>query len=50
MDCVVGVGVGEGLEVGDELGVGKGVGFATATPLFQSNFLPDLAQVYTLFW
>ena len=50
MDCVVGAGVGDELEVGDELGVGTGVGFATATPLFQSNFLPDLVQVQTLFW
>jgi hypothetical protein len=33
------VAVGVGVEAGD------GVGFATATPLFQSNFLPDLMQV-----
>jgi len=49
MDCVVGVGVGDGLEVGEDEVVGDaegvGVGFATATPLFQSNFLPDLVQV-----
>ena len=49
MDCVVGVEVGEGLGVGEgeEVGdaEGMGVGFATATPLFQSNFLPDLVQV-----
>jgi len=45
MDCVGGVGVGDVLEVSEELGVGTGVGLATATPLFQSNFLPDLVQV-----
>jgi hypothetical protein len=28
--------------------VGVGVGFLTATPLFQTNFLPDLMQVYVL--
>ena len=55
----VGVGVGDG--VGDEsgtgdgedtgVGIGVGIGFATgegdliATPLFQSNFVPDLTQV-----
>ena len=44
----------DGLEEGDEIGtgtaVGFGVGLATATPLFQISFLPDLVQVYCLFW
>ncbi len=43
----VGVGVGSG--VGDGVGVGVGVatgeGFLTATPLFQTSFVPDLMQV-----
>ena len=37
----VGVGVGEGVGVG----VGEGVGLATGTPLFQTNFFPDLVHV-----
>jgi hypothetical protein len=36
------VGIGELEEVGD----GVGVGVATFTPLLQTNFLPDLMQVY----
>jgi hypothetical protein len=35
--------VGVFSEVGD--GVAVGVGFFTATPLFHTNFLPDLMQV-----
>ncbi len=42
---VVGVGVAVGVGVGVGVDVGAGVGLATATPLFQSNFLPDLMQV-----
>ena len=46
-----GVGVGEGVGVGSGVGVGEGVGVATgeglltATPLFQTSFVPDLMQV-----
>jgi hypothetical protein len=45
----VGVGVRVGVGVGVALGVGVGDGVATATPLFHTNFLPDLMQVYVLF-
>jgi hypothetical protein len=43
---VVAEGVGTGLEVGDDSGtlVTAGVGFI-ATPLFHTNFVPDLTQV-----
>ena len=45
----VGIGVGVGSGIGDGEGVGVGVaigeGFLTATPLFQTNLLPDLMQV-----
>jgi hypothetical protein len=47
----VGVGVGVGVDsgVGEGEGVGVGVatgkGFFTATPLFQTSFVPDLTQV-----
>jgi hypothetical protein len=46
----VGLGVGVGVGVGVAVGVAKGVGvtFLTATPLFQTNFLPDLTQVYLI--
>jgi hypothetical protein len=46
----VGVGVGVGVSVGVGVGVGEGVGvaFLTATPLFQTNFFPDLMQVYLI--
>ncbi len=58
-DCVgagagVGVGVGIGVEVGVDVGVevgvdvgvevGVDVGLFTATPLFHTNFFPDLMQ------
>lgn len=37
----------EGEEDGDDVGVAEGVGvFTTDTPLFQTNFFPDLMQVY----
>ena len=39
----VGVGVAEG--VGAGVATGVGVGLETATPLFQTNFFPDLMQV-----
>ena len=46
----IGVGIGE--VVGEVVGVGVGdamtVGFLTATPLFQTNFFPDLIQVNLL--
>ena len=54
MGVGVGVGVGDGVGVGEgvgvRVGVGEGVGvtFLTATPLFQTNFLPDLIQVYLI--
>ena len=45
----VGDEVGDGEGDGDEVGVGEGVGVGdgsfTTTPLFQTNFLPDLMQV-----
>jgi hypothetical protein len=46
----VGVGVGVGVAVGVGVGVGVevGVAFLIATPLFQTNFLPDLIQVYLI--
>ena len=52
----VGVGVGEGVADAEGVGVGvaEGVGVATgtgcltATPLFHTNFLPDLTQVYLI--
>lgn len=43
----VGLGVDLTVEVG--VGVGLGVGFLTNTPLFQTNFFPDLIHVYCLF-
>jgi len=47
----VGVGVGEGGGDGITSGVGDGVGVGLATgttftPLFHTNFFPDLTQVY----
>jgi len=43
----VGVGDGVGVGVGDGVGVGVevGVGFFTTTPLFQTNFFPNLMHV-----
>ena len=44
--------VGEGVGIGDTEVVGEGVvlglGWATGTPLLQTNFLPLLIQVYFL--
>ena len=50
MGAGVGVGVGVGVAVGVGVGVGEGIGvaFFTATPLFQTNFFPDLIQVYLI--
>lgn len=55
---VVAVGVGVGVGVGENDGVGVGVGvlaevgfaagFLIATPLFQTNLLPCLMQVYLI--
>ena len=44
----VGVGfeIGIAAEVGVGVGEGVGAGLAITTPLFQTNFLPDLTQVY----
>ncbi len=47
----IGVGVGVGVGVTSGVGVGEGVGVGlttgtTFTPLFQTNFFPDLRQVY----
>ena len=44
----VGLGVGLGVGIGVGLGVGEMAGAAVliATPLFQTNFFPDLIQVY----
>jgi hypothetical protein len=44
----VAVGVGVGVGVAVSVGVGVGVAFLTATPLFQTNFFPDLTQVYLI--
>ena len=43
----VGVAVGEGVgvAVGEGVGVAVGEGFTTPTPLFQTNFFPDLMQM-----
>lgn len=30
----------------DDVGVGEGVGLTNVTPLFQTNLVPDLMQVY----
>ena len=35
-------------DAADELGLGIGFAMGTSTPLFQTNFLPDLTQVYFL--
>ena len=45
-----GEGVGVGVEEGEGVGVGvaTGAGFATITPLFQTNFVPFFIQVYFL--
>ncbi len=51
---VVGVGTGVGVGatvwvgVGVGIGVATGAGFGTATPLFQTNFLPLFTHVYFL--
>ena len=37
--------VADGVGLGVALGVGAAAGFAIATPLFHTNFLPDLMQV-----
>ena len=41
----LGVGVAEGVGVGVAVAVGIGVGLTIETPLFHSNFFPDLTQV-----
>jgi hypothetical protein len=41
----VATGVGEAIGDGVGIGVTTGFGFTTATPLFQTNFLPLLIQV-----
>jgi hypothetical protein len=41
----VGIGAGVGIGVGAGVGVGVGVGFFRTTPLFQTNFFPDLMHV-----
>jgi hypothetical protein len=49
---VEGVGVGDDVTSGVFVGVGVGVGFTTGTiftPLFHTNFFPDLTQVYFTF-
>jgi hypothetical protein len=50
-ETVGGVGVGVGVASGVGVGVRVGVGFATRTiftPLFHTNFFPDLMQVYLI--
>ena len=44
----VGVGVALGVGVGVGVGVATGAGFLAATPLFHTNFFPDLTQVYLI--
>ena len=46
--CAEAWGVGIGVGVGVGLGVEDGIGFGetTFTPLLQTNFFPDLIQVY----
>ena len=41
----VAVGVGVGVAVGVGVGAGLVTGSTSVTPLFQTNFLPDLTQV-----
>ena len=41
----VGVGSAKGVGVGAGVGVTTGAGFLTATPLFQTSFVPDFIQV-----
>ena len=45
----LGVGVGVGFAIGVSVGVGIGVACGMDTPLSQTNFFPDLMQVYVLF-
>ncbi len=47
-ELILGVGVGDAVGDMTEVGVGEGfiVGLTTGTPLFHTNFLPDLMQVY----
>ena len=43
--------VGSGAGVGADNGAAEvGSGFTTTTPLFHTNFFPDLTQVKVLFW
>jgi hypothetical protein len=44
----VGVAVGVGVAVALGVGLATGAGFLIATPLFHTNFLPDLMQVYLI--
>ena len=44
----VALGVGKGVGVDVALGVGEGVGVALTTPLFHTNFFPDLTHVYLI--
>ena len=44
----VGVGVGVGVAIGVDVAEATGTGFATATPLFQTNFVPLFTHVYFL--
>ena len=44
----VGVGVGVGVATGVGVAEAAGAGFATATPLFHTNFLPLFTHVYFL--
>ena len=43
-----GVAVALGVAVAIGVGLATGTGFLTATPLFHTNFLPDLTQVYLI--
>ncbi len=43
------VGAGDGVGAGEGVAGVAGVGLTTTTPLFQTNFLPDLMQVYVFF-
>jgi len=51
LENVSSFGVGVAVGVGAALGVGAavGVGVTTATSFFQTNFFPDLRQVYIFF-
>ena len=49
-EVTVGSGAGVGADNGADCAAEVGCGFKTTTPLFHTNFFPDLTQVKVLFW